>query len=284
MDDTTFNQAADLLVNDPPIEGNVTNEPAPVVDTNVAPEPTMTPPTSSEEPFTRIDPSALPPELQAIYKQMQGDYTRKTQEVAAYRKLGADPDALARAYQFYQNMDTDPNYAKQVADYIYQQMGVNVQAPPQQNPNPFDPGTTNDLYGEQEDDFSENVPTAVQKQMAEMQAALEELRNERALAEMEKFVLSQEAQIRQVNPNYDQDDIDAIYQIASSMEVPDLLQAEERYTALQARWAQKMLTNKPGTPQAPVQPGNFAQTPQRPASLDEATQIGLNMILGQNGM
>lgn len=271
MDDDTFNQAANMLVDDPLIADNVPNEPDPVSDANVAEDtPALT---DESEPFTKVDPNALPPELAAIYKQMQGDYTRKTQEVAAYRKLGADPDALARAYTFYQNMDTNPEYARQVADYIYSQMGVTPQSVPD----------VPEIEDEDDFGFSENIPPALQKQIAEMQSAVEELRNERALAEMEKFVLSQEAQIRNTNPNYDQDDIDAIYQIASAMEVPDLIQAEERYTALQAKWAQKMFANKPQAPAAPVPAGSFSQTPQRPASLDEATKIGIDMILGQGG-
>jgi len=40
----------------------------------------------TEEPFSKIDPSSLSPELQPFYKSMQGDYTRKMQEVAQLRK------------------------------------------------------------------------------------------------------------------------------------------------------------------------------------------------------
>lgn len=40
----------------------------------------------AEEPFSKVDPNSLAPELQAIYKSMQADYTRKQQEVAKIRK------------------------------------------------------------------------------------------------------------------------------------------------------------------------------------------------------
>lgn len=40
----------------------------------------------TENEFSKIDPSTLPPELQQLYKEMQADYTRKAQEVAEQRK------------------------------------------------------------------------------------------------------------------------------------------------------------------------------------------------------
>ncbi len=78
----------------------------------VAPEvvegkPTEKPESGSKESdgFTRIDPKTLPPELQSIYKSMQADYTRKTQEVADLRKshdgmrqILSDPDVQRLIY------------------------------------------------------------------------------------------------------------------------------------------------------------------------------------------
>ena len=49
--------------------------------------------------FSKVNPDTLPPELQSIYKNMQADYTRKTQEIAdvrekakAFDELTADED------------------------------------------------------------------------------------------------------------------------------------------------------------------------------------------------
>jgi len=42
--------------------------------------------TSQVENFTSIDPEALPEDLKKLYKSMQADYTRKTQEIASRRK------------------------------------------------------------------------------------------------------------------------------------------------------------------------------------------------------
>jgi len=53
----------------------------------------------AEEKFTSIDPKTLPPELQAVYKNLQADYTKKTMSVAdkakkadMYDKIVSRPD------------------------------------------------------------------------------------------------------------------------------------------------------------------------------------------------
>lgn len=43
-------------------------------------------PQSEEEPFSNIKPDELPEELKGVYKSLQADYTRKTQEAAKIRK------------------------------------------------------------------------------------------------------------------------------------------------------------------------------------------------------
>lgn len=54
--------------------------------------------TTTEESFT--DPSKLPPELQATYKSMQADYTRKTQGLADVSKKAEALDVLMNNPQF----------------------------------------------------------------------------------------------------------------------------------------------------------------------------------------
>lgn len=52
----------------------------------------------SEESFTAVDPTKLPPELQAHYKSMQADYTKKTQAIADQQKRFADVEKKAKNY------------------------------------------------------------------------------------------------------------------------------------------------------------------------------------------
>lgn len=273
MDDDAFDAAVGSLVNDPLIgdaepaqaEGSVE---APVEQPNEQPV--------TEDSFTRFDPSALPPELMPVYKQMQGDYTRKTQEIAEFRKLGelgADPDILRTSYEFYRQMDTNPEFAKQVADYVYGRLGDK-------------PGGVQPAAEEPSDDvgfgFDDNVPTAVQQLQEEVRAMREQLEQERILTQMQTMLTTQENSLRQANPHYDEGDWEAIYEFAAAMETPDLVAAEAQYTKLQAQWAAKFAANRNAPAPSAPSGGSFAQETVRPKTLDEATEIALQRILGQN--
>ncbi len=52
------------------------------------------------ESFTDVDPSTLPPELQARYKSMLADYTRKTQSIAEVRKKAEAYDQVSKDQRF----------------------------------------------------------------------------------------------------------------------------------------------------------------------------------------
>lgn len=54
----------------------------------------------AEESFSNIDPKTLPPELQAVYKNLQSDYTKKTQSVADVRKKAEQYDQLSKDQKF----------------------------------------------------------------------------------------------------------------------------------------------------------------------------------------
>lgn len=54
----------------------------------------------AEESFSSIDPNTLPPELQAAYKSMQADYTKKTQSIAEFRKKAEGWDQISKDQRF----------------------------------------------------------------------------------------------------------------------------------------------------------------------------------------
>jgi len=56
----------------------------------------------SPEPFTSVNPNELPPELQQRYKQMEADYTRKTQAAAKMRKEAEGLQEDATAWRLFQ--------------------------------------------------------------------------------------------------------------------------------------------------------------------------------------
>lgn len=90
MDNIENSSMRDFVPQDETVEVEGTDVPSTEVSEGVkdsvvqAPETVQTP----EQTFANtFDPSKLPPELQVAYKQMQGDYTKKTQELAGVRKF-----------------------------------------------------------------------------------------------------------------------------------------------------------------------------------------------------
>lgn len=54
----------------------------------------------AEENFSSIDPKTLPPELQALHKQLQSDYTKKAQAIAEVRKKAEGYDKIVARPDF----------------------------------------------------------------------------------------------------------------------------------------------------------------------------------------
>lgn len=54
----------------------------------------------AEDSFSSIDPNTLPPELQAVYKNLQADYTKKTMSIADVRKKADAYDAVSKDQRF----------------------------------------------------------------------------------------------------------------------------------------------------------------------------------------
>lgn len=67
----------------------------------------------------KFDPASLPPELQSRYKEMQGDYTRKTQELAQQRQEAENAIAIVQALE---NEDT----RDEAFQYVAEQLGYEV--------------------------------------------------------------------------------------------------------------------------------------------------------------
>lgn len=87
-----------------PTEGNPDIE-APVADEPVA-----------EDTFTSVKPDELPEELQATYKSLQADYTRKTQTLAEQRREAEQATEFWNAIR-----SQDPNAIRQIADVYGQE-------------------------------------------------------------------------------------------------------------------------------------------------------------------
>lgn len=216
------------------------------------------------ESFTGFDPNTLPEDLQSVYRSMQADYTRKTQEIADLRRyneslseLGVDPNEAINIVDFFRQLETDPHAASEFVSKIqsyWEQPQVDynqsVQAPVNASYEGLPPELAQELEAMRE--FRQEM--MVQQQQSEIMAELE----------------VEEQQIRMSNPHYSDEDIEAIYSLAYATE-GDLQAAANQYHAIQQRLLGGYLQSKQVPQGATPMPSGPVSTPGREfGSLDEA--------------
>ena len=229
------------------------------------------------ESFTGFDPNTLPEDMQQVYKSMQADYTRKTQEIAearrqyeAFSEVGVDPDEANSILNLWKAMDSDPQVAAEFASAIQnrlQEVGYANQTPEV----PVAPTVTDNVS-------YEGLPPALASELEEMRAfrtqMLEHQQQQEILGQLE----ASEQTIRTTNPHYSDDDISAIYDLAHSTD-GDLLAAQERYHSIQQRMLGSYLQSKQVPHGATPAPGGPSSVPGRSfESLDEAHKAALEAI------
>lgn len=87
--DEAFAQADEQLNNEQPEQVEEVQEETPKEVETEATEPAETTEDKVES-FTKFNPNELPEELKAVYKSMQADYTRKTQEIAELQRKASE--------------------------------------------------------------------------------------------------------------------------------------------------------------------------------------------------
>ena len=225
------------------------------------------------ESFTGFDPTILPEDMQQVYKSMQADYTRKTQEVAELRRsyesfseAGVDPDVALQAIGFLQQLDNDPQFALEVAESIRQNVGTPDVAQRAEVATP----DVNDSY--------DGLPPTLAKELEEMRAFRQEMMEMQAHQETMAELEAMENTIRTTNPDYTDDDVEAIYSLAYATD-GDLIAAQQQYHQIQQRMLSSYLKAKTvpyGATPAPAAPSS---TPGRSfTSLDDAHKAALEAI------
>ena len=197
------------------------------------------------ESFTGFNPSDLPEDLQAVYRSMQGDYTRKTQEIAELRRnyeqydvlseSGVDPNYALQAADFYNRLDSDPNFARQVMESIQQNLGP-VSAE-QFNVISDVPYNVDNAGG------YDNIPVALQQELAEMRDFRDNMVAQQEHAELVSNLEYVEKEIRLSNPHYTDDDMSSIYDLAYSTN-GDLQAAAQVFHGIQQRVMSDYLQSK----------------------------------------
>lgn len=218
--------------------------------------------TSTEDSFTRIDPSTLPPELQPIYRSLQGDYTRKTQEAAPWRTLGEElgvssPDEIRQAAELYTYLQ-DPANLTDFAQRLNAQLGIDPGAPGAVAGQP-------DPYGM--DDLEEDSPVRqLQSRIDSLESQLQGRQQQDAAERMQWALVGEiqreEALLAQENPHYTDEDWDAIYGLAPAFE-GDLIQTRNALEEFASHRLAQYLGQKTGVA---ANPG--FQAPPRPVSAE----------------
>lgn len=284
-------QAEQFQAGNDPQPDQASAQPTPPVETPAAddqPDPFAS--EGAEESFMGegFNPDLLPEELQPGFKQLQGRWTQRMQEVAEQRKaleaLGS-PDDLKQIVDFYQSLQ-DPEYLKAFYGELGSIVGeldggVPAVEEPAAEPEVAQPAEIpQDLAALVESD-PELEPFA--KQMAAMRAELDSFRAEQ---QSEREALQEEAQmmaqaqeisrqvdaVREAHPEYGDDDWNAIYDLADARD-GNVLQAAEVFQAINDRaiesWtsrkeAPKAVTPTPGAGTVTVDEG------EGPSTLKEA--------------
>ena len=181
------------------------------------------------ESFTGFNPNDLPEDLQNVYRSMQADYTRKTQEIAELRRYneslseyGVDPNEAINIVDFFRRLENDPQVANEFVS--------RVQSYWEQ---PDNTGQVS-LGDTPVDESYENLPPALAQELQAMREFRQEMMEQQQLQGVMAELEGQEEQIRLANPHYSDEDIEAVYNLAFATD-GDLQAAAEQYHAIQQR-------------------------------------------------
>ena len=233
------------------------------------------------ESFTGFNPSDLPEDLQAVYRSMQGDYTRKTQEIAelrrnyeqydAFQENGIDPQQALQATNFYNKLDTDPAFAQQVAAQLQQNLqDMGYGQPMQEDYVPENNFVNDESY--------DNIPVALQQELAEMRDFRNSMMEQQEHAELVSDLEYVEKEIRLSNPHYTDDDMSSIYDLAYSTN-GDLQAAAQVFHGIQQRVMSGYLQSKQVPEGAQFVPsGPSTSSSKSFNSLDDAHKAALEFL------
>ena len=186
-----------------------------------------------------------------MYRSMQADYTRKTQEIAPYRALGVDAAKAQEALSVYDNLQ-NPEFQKALYDKLAESYA---------NAEPVD--------------LEEDDPR--DKQFSELSNRIAAFESRAIQQEVESDIAKQEAIIRTENPGWGDDEMQTVAQLSFSHN-GNLIKGAETFKALQNTIISRHIEKKasvPGSIGAPVPSAN-AEVPQEGfKDLDEAHKAAM---------
>jgi len=251
--------------------------------------------------FTSIDDSVLSPELLAIKRSMQADYTRKTQEAAPWRKMADEfgvesPDEVRDAMALYQRI-SDPSSWPQLHSELSQYLEANGVAPAQAQQQASEQladfaiqaqGVEPEAFDEDDDPRLAALAKQVQEQNNAMHQLVTHLQTQQQTSELQRqaealgeHLTKQELAIRQQNPHYGDDDIAAIYNLMS--EDANLTAAQQKYDSLVGAAVARYIGGKQtvaNSQPAPIPGGGIVatETQERPRTLADGHKAAMEYV------
>lgn len=231
-------QAIQALTDASAIDSGVApSQPAPTTVDDAAP-------VAPDQP--RIDPGQLnlPPEAQQYLQQrereMQADYTRKTQEVAAQRR------EAEQAMEFLSALNSDPTFAYQVHQTLTQAL--------QEQGYSFEDASA--IAASQEgNEWDETFADPYAEKIQQLENWQQQQEQRFQIAEAEAHINNSVNAIRQANPSYTDEDVKDILTMAFAYN-GDVLAAEQAYKGLQQRFTEGYLAQKESVPASLNQPAS----------------------------
>lgn len=250
-------------------EAPVTPEAPAPVDAPATNQPEGGAPAGSEasqpgDPASReIDLTGLPEEaqifLRAREREMQADYTRKTQELAEQRRQAEQHIAFVEA------LNSDPEFALNVFGTLQDQLAQAGYLEQQAALNELD-----DEFG-----MGDPVSDPYARELAEMRAWRQNLESQLAQNQMQAQLDRQIAELRSAHPDYTNDDVQAILDLGFATG-GNLVAANEAYRGMQDRILARYLQSKAGV-QTPAALPTGQGTPA-PEDLSGADDLALRAI------
>jgi hypothetical protein len=241
----TFDAAVDALTaaQDNSLGGDEGGSPAPVT----APEPVDTPVQGDEGTPSfldsrNIDLDALDPTardwLQAREREMQGAFTRKTQELAAAKQ------EAEQAVQFLNELNSNPEFALEVHGRLaseLERLGYSPQAASAAAAQQLDETSGYDQYGGDDDPYLAKIN--------ELEAWKNQQEQRTREAEVASRIDRETAVILNQNPTFTEDDMSTIYGLALSLG-GNLAQATDAYKNVTQRAVERYISQKDSVPAA----------------------------------
>lgn len=209
---------------------------------------------AAEDTFTRLDPNSLPQDVRPYYDSMLADYRRKTQEVAEQRRAyeaieqygGAE--VAQQALEWVASLQNPEN-----AMALHRELSAALQAQGYTLAQ-ADAAASQEVQRQASAEVDDEFDTVRDPRVDELQQELQAMRQWRAEQEQRQLSLAmaseydrQEAEVIRNNPNYDDEDLENVYNLSYATG-GNLLKADQLYKGLQSKVLAGYISQKQAVP------------------------------------